>query len=638
MKNIIWFFLFSPCLLFGQNNDFINSKSQRQECVVVPERISSRAIKYTGECKNGLADGEGTLTFSNGDRITGKFSNNLISDGIVNYYDAKSKTKYIGPFRNGKLDGRHINIDELGLYVSVTNFNNGSVVGNANDYFNIPEVQEISSSTFPFYYQKSDPKNPITHSFGRIISIPNYTLAIVESFSDYNSKGGRTKFFSLYDFKTNQVIRKIGDQTASTNDFLRFGEDFMTVYIVQTKLNVKGVYKVNLLDGTVNFVSRYDQQKIVDFNKFNEIDNFFKDDKDNEQGFLQKGNFDLITNEIYVFNNYGRYDKGTSYTTFSKYESDGRLINSLKIDKAQITAYAVHEGKNQLAIAYRTKDSVNLSLYSLDSLKFLKVIDKNRYEKASISSLGYSPFGKYLMAFKNMGTVIYKDDEIYYGVPNGFISFNNFENVVLCDEDGGIYAYDIENRKTLWRYDYNKGQTNYMEKKRFFRSSNVDNDILLVIGNSGGAGIHKPTIDKLNFQLPFNFETFYSLNMDVQRQLEAMSNSIKAEKALSAQKAIEGSNPTNKITPSSPTISDMMEAYSSLLSMAKAYGVDVSPAFASENSIKNCNCCRKNFSTIGFRIKPGNEIDFATYYAGTASKPIFCSKLCATSFLKNDCK
>jgi hypothetical protein len=70
--------------------------------------------------------------------------------------------------------------------------------------------------------------------------------------------------------------------------------------------------------------------------------------------------------------------------------------------------------------------------------------------------------------------------------------------------------------------------------------------------------------------------------------------------------------------------------------MADQLGIDVSPE--SENSIKNCNCCGKNFSTIGFNIAPRNEIDFATYYAGRASKPIFCSKLCATNFIKNECK
>lgn len=540
-------------LFLGNSKQIENEKkmtgySQIGNCIVIPESISSSAIKYTGECKNGRADGVGTLVYNGGNKITGKFLDNKLQDGIVTFFHAKDKEIYIGPYRNGKLDGRHIKIDSLGQFVSVANMVNGSYVGNNNDYFEIPEPNEISSSNFPFFFQKSDNKYPITHSFLEIHPIPNSTLALVKTFSEENSKGGRYQFFSIYDFRTNQVIRKIGSALSPADRFLCFGDDLKTVYVVQTKMKIQGVYKVNLDDGLETFICRYDQQKIVDFSKFKAISNSFLNDKENEEGYLQLGSFDMnINGKIYVYNNYGRYDKGTSYTTFSKYSSDGRLINSLKIKNAQIETYGYHEGINQLALAYRTKDSVYISLYSLDSLKFLRVIEKNRVDKYPINSIHYSPFGKYLCVTKYTGTVIYKDDEIYYGIPKGFISFNKLENVALCNEDGGIFAYDIENRKTLWRYNFNKENKEILEKK-LYTTINIDNDVLLIIGNSGGAGTHKPTIKKLNFLPPFDSQIFFSLNMDVQRQLQEISASVKAEKSQITPKTTQasGQNTINK--------------------------------------------------------------------------------------------
>ena len=57
MKNII---IISFLLLIN------NSFGQEQKCEIGGEKIYSDAVKYIGECKNGKADGFGSITFSSG--------------------------------------------------------------------------------------------------------------------------------------------------------------------------------------------------------------------------------------------------------------------------------------------------------------------------------------------------------------------------------------------------------------------------------------------------------------------------------------------------------------------------------------------------------------------------------------------
>lgn len=59
----------------------------------------------------------------------------------------------------------------------------------------------------------------------------------------------------------------------------------------------------------------------------------------------------------------------------------------------------------------------------------------------------------------------------------------------------------------------------------------------------------------------------------------------------------------------------------------------------SENSVKICDCCSKRFSTRGYNIHGTHkQITDAGYYAGRVTKPVFCSKVCASNFIKNNCK
>lgn len=147
-----------------------------------------------------------------------------------------------------------------------------------------------------------------------------------------------------------------------------------------------------------------------------------------------------------------------------------------------------------------------------------------------------------------------------------------------------------------------------------------------------GLQLDPSTLDIEN-QNSFIYKYYHSLKTQNSNNLTASNASTSTSKST----LLEG-NSTNKQSnnSSSTELNEVLNAYSQVLKIAEQQGVDVSPD--SENSIKNCNCCRKKFSTKGFNILPSNEIVFARYYAGSVTKPIFCSKLCATNFLKNECR
>jgi hypothetical protein len=59
---------------------------------------------YRGQCKNGLADGSGTVTFNNGDELSGRYEKGVLSgDGIFTSADGST---YQGSWEDGKRHGR----------------------------------------------------------------------------------------------------------------------------------------------------------------------------------------------------------------------------------------------------------------------------------------------------------------------------------------------------------------------------------------------------------------------------------------------------------------------------------------------------------------------------------------------------
>ncbi|KXT76049.1 hypothetical protein [Streptococcus sp. DD12] len=61
-------------------------------------------ITYQGQVQNNAMDGQGTLTYANGDRYKGNFSHGVFSGQGT--YRSATGWKYVGHFTNGQADGQ----------------------------------------------------------------------------------------------------------------------------------------------------------------------------------------------------------------------------------------------------------------------------------------------------------------------------------------------------------------------------------------------------------------------------------------------------------------------------------------------------------------------------------------------------
>ena len=67
--------------------------------------IENEAGTYTGEVSNGVANGQGTITFSNGDLYVGEFKNGK-QHGQGAYFMSSGEIGYVGDFKNGFRHGQ----------------------------------------------------------------------------------------------------------------------------------------------------------------------------------------------------------------------------------------------------------------------------------------------------------------------------------------------------------------------------------------------------------------------------------------------------------------------------------------------------------------------------------------------------
>jgi hypothetical protein len=185
------------------------AQSTSQGCVVNPSNVSPRGVKYLGDCLNGLAEGQGTITFNNGSTISGKFSKNILQDGIVEFYFNEDGATVIGPYVNKKLNGRFVGIDRYQMDVWTSNYVDGYYVGNSDDYFNLPEPQIGETQEFPIFTQTANPKYPFHSNFGILTLIPKTELALIYQYREGIGGKPSRRWLSTYDYRNNQHISTI---------------------------------------------------------------------------------------------------------------------------------------------------------------------------------------------------------------------------------------------------------------------------------------------------------------------------------------------------------------------------------------------------------------------------------------------
>ena len=489
-----------------------NVKTNLNPCNVNATNLTPNGgTKYSGGCVNGIAQGVGVLTFETGSTIKGIFKNNVLQDGIVEYKFSDDPALYIGPYKDRKLNGRFIRLDLSTGFVGVANFVDGNSVGNSSDYFNIPVPAQLAQEIFPIYQEFKEDKNyPLYWSYGDTYEIPKTFLKLFLIYKKLNNNGYARICLALYDYKNNKLIREYGSYNNPIDKFLCFAPDFKSFYVKQTKLKVSKNYRVELSTGLFNPVSKEEEQYIIEKSKSN---------------LLPKSN--IVVNKI-------RVDPFSSPRTneITKFTTDGKVLTQLKFTKSYVSTYAINEIINQIALAEYVNDSVSVSLYTLDSLKFIKKLPAFKSTNP-VGNLGFSPSGKYMyMSITNyMGTFIFKDGELYFGVPNkDILAFNNLENVTLSTD---LFAYDLESRKTLWHLP---NVSNNIESSSILM---LDNDIILIPQSTGLSKV-KPLITRLKFDNPDNSETFFSLNMKVQEELQAIKDRANNPVPIGRSDLIEG--------------------------------------------------------------------------------------------------
>jgi hypothetical protein len=612
MRTLIIAILLIPVILYSQTNESIVNDSStikriyRNPCNVNAASISPRGVKYSGGCVNGMAQGPGVLTFNSGDVLKGTFNNNMLQDGIIEYeFASKPGLLLIGPMQNGAFNGRFISLDLNTGFVSVANYVNRNHVGNSDDYFNIPEPTIFGQEIFPIYQEfKESIKYPIHYICGNSYDIPYTTQKLFTVHQKQNINSDYSQMYlSLYDSKTNKIIRQFGSYKNPIEKFICFAPDYKSFYVSQKQLKISKVYNIDLSNGVQRLISKEEEQYL----------SILKSNISNNHNILFKSN---------LVNNNKKYQ-------ISKYSITGALINQIQLGEEYYGLYSTNEFINEIAFANQTSDSVYVSLYTLDSLKFIKNIPLLN-PKYPIQKLGFSPSGKFMyLALTNprspsvhsfMGTFIFKDDKLYFGIPNaGILAFNDYENMVLSED---LLAYDLENKKTLWTA---KNKITGVTVKNVFK---IDNDLILQTQENGGVGKSKPLLSRINIDYPQNSKTFFSLNMKVQEEIKATENAVYASTTKNKSELIEGKE--NNLSSSSKTelsnsnesyISKMARAYAELLSLAKNYGVtiDTKPFGGSKSgntkpnnnsgksSSKKCDYCGNHISADGYSIK-GDKI------------------------------
>lgn len=84
--------------------------------------------KYVGEWKNDMANGQGTVTTTKGDKLVGQWKDNNLINGQGTQVDGYSGRKYVGQFKNNRYDGFGTNYSADGSIIQQGLFREGKFV------------------------------------------------------------------------------------------------------------------------------------------------------------------------------------------------------------------------------------------------------------------------------------------------------------------------------------------------------------------------------------------------------------------------------------------------------------------------------------------------------------------------------
>lgn len=485
MKNFFLILIFTNTL-FSQKNSFCNLSG---------DKIGVGISNYYGYCKDNNANGWGKITLKNNDTITGFFFNNKINDYYIEYYSSSSKKTIIGLNKGYKLNGPCTVYYEGTNQVSFTNYENGNWVGDSDNYFTIPQPDYKYNAEFPLksYHSESTLNKKLN-------------FVIFNSAKEYNQRGDRKYWLTIYDLKSNTVLKEIGSYAnpISINEepiFISFDKDNNDAYymLLNQKSNFK-YFKINLLSLIKENINTLPLEiSIILGNKSKQNERSFQTTNNNTNILITtpKLNYYSLT-EIGDYGKYiilkdGSYIKAYNESSYSvwgndssktfnsiiiKYSKNHEILNQITLNDSFVYDFAIDEIHNRIAIGKESVNSFVLSYYDL--VNFQKTSDVFNREKKNngyvkTGKLSFSNTGNFLCSSSASGVNLFVGNKLVLNVPGSIVDFNEEDNVVICKKNNLLLAYDIEKKSLIWTIK------NSSDRTMFYR---LDNDLIYINQNN----------------------------------------------------------------------------------------------------------------------------------------------------------
>lgn len=274
IKNILKVFILS-CLVVLINSSILNISATTKI-----QKVTNKLLKvyntqgyYTGQLKNSIPNGQGTITYKNGDKYIGQWKNGK-HEGKGTYMWKKGN-KYQGQFKNNKFDGQGILTYKNGAKYT-GQWRNGLMQGKGTMiYENGNKYEGQWSLNFQNGYGKLTDANGNVISEGQwlngkyIEEEPEY----IGNFSNYIENDNLNVYFSLYknDQKSfiasdgvakitiknkNNTILYSKDFTVSKADFKTYTKSLtgQTFSACMLEIPINEIAKSTISEGTISLV------------------------------------------------------------------------------------------------------------------------------------------------------------------------------------------------------------------------------------------------------------------------------------------------------------------------------------------------------------------------------------------------
>ena len=525
-----------------ENSGFKNSQTKDFECQLDGKLFFSNALSYVGFCSSGKANGWGTLEFPSYSK-SAFFRNNEFQNLLMTTINHDDNWITIGPNVGDKFHGPCISISGNHM-VQLSVRNMGKYESYDSDILLNYNNEKIEHNEF---YSEHPYDQPFS-GYGHII--PNTSKFIYISQKEYNTRGDRKYWIRLIDLELNKKIFDFGSfskpiyGTEGSSNFLKFSANNEFAYFdIKPGFSYVGPPKIlqcNLNNGEYIFINELpleeDESKIKSIQQeiysrvregfqLRSIGNFeLNKYAIDDIIFLDNGNYLTVEdkklegtsyNKVDGYNTWATNDEN-QYTILSLRDKNHNLINSKEFKNIKFNRLSVSKLNNSIAINFIEKDSSYIEILNLNSFKANRIFAS---EKDVAHKFEYSTNGNYLFYARSHGTLIFRNNDLFFAVPGVPYGLNNSETTIITNDRGELYGFDLELRRLIFGYEMPYHDDTYNSKMSKFK-----NDVFITTRQS---------IIKLPMPQPIvNLTDYVSKSINKQELIDAtkleISNSVES--------------------------------------------------------------------------------------------------------------